>query len=141
VIAEVPQHPHPTFLPAHLASSFALSHRLAWPFVNGAVNHGHPDMLINMTNDAWFGDTTEPWIHLALAQIEAAVTRGHPPVGGTERRVARQRHSGSPFSLWLPRPAATPLPRQPALSLRWRSAIQQGGESLWRESARELAGA
>jgi apolipoprotein N-acyltransferase len=24
-----------------------------------------------MTNDAWFGDTSEPWEHLALAQLRA----------------------------------------------------------------------
>lgn len=40
-------------------------------FVNGAVRRGRPEMLVNLTNDAWFGDTTEPWIHLALAQSRA----------------------------------------------------------------------
>jgi apolipoprotein N-acyltransferase len=25
------------------------------------------DLLVNITNDAWFGDSTEPWIHLALS--------------------------------------------------------------------------
>src|SRR5262249_51707333 len=29
------------------------------------------EMLVNLTNDAWFGDSTEPWIHLALAQSRA----------------------------------------------------------------------
>jgi len=29
------------------------------------------DLLANLTNDAWFGDTTEPWIHLALAKFRA----------------------------------------------------------------------
>ncbi len=29
------------------------------------------DLLVNLTNDAWFGDTTEPWIHLALAKFRA----------------------------------------------------------------------
>jgi apolipoprotein N-acyltransferase len=32
-------------------------------------------MLVNLTNDAWFGDTTEPWIHLALAQMRAVEHR------------------------------------------------------------------
>ena len=44
-------------------------------FVNGAMNHGSPEMIVNVTNDAWFGDTTEPWIHLALAEMRAVEHR------------------------------------------------------------------
>ena len=40
-------------------------------FVNRIVNNGDPDLIANLTNDAWFGDTTEPWIHLALAELRA----------------------------------------------------------------------
>lgn len=40
-------------------------------FVNRIVNEGSPDLLVNMTNDAWFGDSTEPWIHFALAKFRA----------------------------------------------------------------------
>ncbi|WP_437786069.1 apolipoprotein N-acyltransferase [Sorangium sp. So ce1097] len=40
-------------------------------FVNKLVAQGDPDLLVNLTNDAWFGDTTEPWIHLALAKMRA----------------------------------------------------------------------
>ncbi len=40
-------------------------------FTNDAVRHADPDLLINMTNDAWFGDTAEPWEHLALAKLRA----------------------------------------------------------------------
>jgi apolipoprotein N-acyltransferase len=40
-------------------------------FTNDAVRHGNPELLVNITNDAWFGDTTEPWEHLALAQFRA----------------------------------------------------------------------
>lgn len=40
-------------------------------FVNAAVRHARPDLLVNLTNDAWFGDTTEPWEHLALAQLRS----------------------------------------------------------------------
>jgi len=29
------------------------------------------DLITNLTNDAWFGDTTEPWIHLALSKFRA----------------------------------------------------------------------
>lgn len=45
------------------------------PFVNDVVKVGNPDLLVNITNDAWFGDTTEPWEHLALAQIRAVEHR------------------------------------------------------------------
>jgi apolipoprotein N-acyltransferase len=39
-------------------------------FTNKAVR---PDteLLVNITNDAWFGATTEPWEHLALAELRA----------------------------------------------------------------------
>lgn len=39
--------------------------------VRAMVNEGDPHILINLTNDAWFGDTQEPWIHLRLAQFRA----------------------------------------------------------------------
>ncbi|MFO0676447.1 MAG: apolipoprotein N-acyltransferase [Polyangiaceae bacterium] len=40
-------------------------------FTNALARHGHPDLLVNITNDAWFGDTVEPWEHLALATFRA----------------------------------------------------------------------
>jgi apolipoprotein N-acyltransferase len=40
-------------------------------FVNRIVNNGDPDLIANLTNDAWFGDTTEPWIHLAMSTMRA----------------------------------------------------------------------
>jgi apolipoprotein N-acyltransferase len=40
-------------------------------FTNDAVRHANPELLVNMTNDAWFGDTSEPWEHLALSQLRA----------------------------------------------------------------------
>jgi apolipoprotein N-acyltransferase len=54
-------------------------------FVNRIVNNGDPDLLANLTNDAWFGDTTEPWIHLALAELRAVEHR---------RYFARSTNSG-----------------------------------------------
>ena len=44
-------------------------------FTNKAVRHGDPDLLVNMTNDAWFGKSTEPGIHLALAKFRAVEHR------------------------------------------------------------------
>ncbi|MGZ3420943.1 MAG: apolipoprotein N-acyltransferase [Polyangiales bacterium] len=44
-------------------------------FANKAVRHGDPDLLVNVTNDAWFGKSTEPAIHLALAKYRAVEHR------------------------------------------------------------------
>jgi apolipoprotein N-acyltransferase len=38
---------------------------------NRVTRDTNTDLLANLTNDAWFGDTTEPWIHLALAKFRA----------------------------------------------------------------------
>ena len=34
-----------------------------------------PHLLVNVTNDTWFGDTSEPWQHLALAVFRAVEVR------------------------------------------------------------------
>jgi apolipoprotein N-acyltransferase len=39
--------------------------------VNDLVRGSGADLLVNITNDAWYGDTTQPWIHLALATFRA----------------------------------------------------------------------
>jgi apolipoprotein N-acyltransferase len=44
-------------------------------FVRRVVREGAPHLLVNLTNDAWFGDTQEPWIHLALAKLRAIEQR------------------------------------------------------------------
>ncbi|MCB9595763.1 MAG: apolipoprotein N-acyltransferase [Sandaracinaceae bacterium] len=40
-------------------------------FVRSIMNEDDPNLLVNVTNDAWFGDTQEPWVHLALAEMRA----------------------------------------------------------------------
>jgi len=44
-------------------------------FTNKIVRNGDPDLLVNATNDAWFGKSTEPAIHLALAKYRAVEHR------------------------------------------------------------------
>jgi apolipoprotein N-acyltransferase len=44
-------------------------------FVNAMMQADPAHLLVNITNDAWFGDTTEPWIHLALAKFRAVEHR------------------------------------------------------------------
>ena len=40
-------------------------------FTRKMVREAKPHILINLTNDAWFGDTQEPWIHLLLSKYRA----------------------------------------------------------------------
>jgi len=44
-------------------------------FVNKIMRGGEPALLVNLTNDAWFGDTSEPWEHMALAKMRAVEQR------------------------------------------------------------------
>jgi apolipoprotein N-acyltransferase len=40
-------------------------------FVRRVMRDGEPNVLVNLTNDAWFGDTHAPWEHLALAKLRS----------------------------------------------------------------------
>lgn len=44
-------------------------------FVNRLFRNQSASLLVNMTNDAWFGDTLEPAQHLALAKLRAVEQR------------------------------------------------------------------
>jgi apolipoprotein N-acyltransferase len=53
--------------------------------VRDMVRNGDPHLLVNLSNDAWFGNTQGPWIHLRLAQLRAIEHR---------RYVVRATNSG-----------------------------------------------
>jgi len=65
----------PLKLGGHQLSTMICYEDILPSFVNQLVASGKPELLVNMTNDAWFGDTTEPWIHLALAKFRAVEHR------------------------------------------------------------------
>jgi apolipoprotein N-acyltransferase len=93
-------------------------------FVNSMMRHDPAHLLVNITNDAWFGDSTEPWIHLALSKFRAIEQRRYlvrstnsgvsaivDPVGrvvthtGTFRQEAARAaiawlDGGTPYRLW-----------------------------------------
>jgi apolipoprotein N-acyltransferase len=39
--------------------------------VRRMMNEPAPHLLVTLANDAWFGDSQEPWLHLGLAQLRA----------------------------------------------------------------------
>jgi apolipoprotein N-acyltransferase len=51
------------------------------------VRHADPELLINLTNDAWFLDTAEPWEHFALTQMRSVEHRRYL-VRGTNSGVS-----------------------------------------------------
>jgi len=54
-------------------------------FVRRMVGEAQPNLLVMLSNDAWFGDSHEPWIHLAVARMRAIEQR---------RFVVRATNSG-----------------------------------------------
>jgi apolipoprotein N-acyltransferase len=44
-------------------------------FVRRMVEEGQANLLVMLANDAWFGDSHEPWIHLAVARMRAIEQR------------------------------------------------------------------
>lgn len=44
-------------------------------FVNALFRHRDAALLVNLSNDAWFGDTLEPYQHLALSKFRAVEQR------------------------------------------------------------------
>jgi len=43
--------------------------------VRRMVREARPDLIVTLANDAWFGDSQEPWIHLSLARLRAVEHR------------------------------------------------------------------
>ncbi|MCL2778833.1 MAG: apolipoprotein N-acyltransferase [Polyangiaceae bacterium] len=56
---------------AHKVSVLICYEDILPAFTNRMVSHANPELLVNITNDAWFGNTKEPWEHLALAKFRA----------------------------------------------------------------------
>jgi apolipoprotein N-acyltransferase len=59
----------------HEVATFICYEDIIPSFVNRIMSHGSPELLVNLTNDAWFGDTTQPWVHLALSKLRAVEQR------------------------------------------------------------------
>jgi apolipoprotein N-acyltransferase len=44
-------------------------------FVRRMVTRTRPHLLVTLANDAWFGDSQEPWLHFGLARLRAVEHR------------------------------------------------------------------
>jgi apolipoprotein N-acyltransferase len=68
-----------TFPFTHEGKSYRLGPMICYediiPQFGRKVSALHPHLLVNLTNDAWYGDTSEPWEHLALSVYRAVEAR------------------------------------------------------------------
>lgn len=62
-----------TLGPARIGVSICYEDLLA-PFHREMFKQ-NPNLMVNLTNDAWFGKTREPWLHLQLAELRSVETR------------------------------------------------------------------
>src|SRR5262249_13691824 len=44
-------------------------------FVRRMMREGNPHLIVTLANDAWFGDSQGPWLHLAMARLRAVEHR------------------------------------------------------------------
>ena len=74
-------------------------------FVRG-VGQLHPNLLVNLTSDSWFGAQTEPWEHLALAvfagvelrvSMVRAVNSGVSALIDPNGRVVQKTYANDPY--------------------------------------------
>jgi apolipoprotein N-acyltransferase len=74
-------------------------------FLRG-VGQKHPDLLVNLTSDSWFGADTEPWEHLALAVFASvelrvamvrAVNSGVSTLIDPNGRVTQKTYANDPY--------------------------------------------
>jgi apolipoprotein N-acyltransferase len=80
-------------------------------FIRG-VGRLHPDLLVNLTSDSWFGAETEPWEHLALSvfatvelrvSLVRAVNSGISALIDPNGRLLAKTYADDPYR--DPRPA------------------------------------
>ena len=86
------------------------------------VGAQHPNLLVNLTNDTWFGEKAEPWQHLALAVFASveqrlsmvrAVNSGVSAFIAPDGRVIEKTYAVDPH--FHPHPATSSLVTLPLL--------------------------
>lgn len=98
----------------------------------GRVGQQHPHLLVNLTNDTWFGDGGEPWQHLALAvlaSVEQRVTLVRAVNSGVSAFVSPTGH------LLYYIPAVDPAVHSyPAMSALASVPVLSGGRTVFARS-------
>jgi len=70
------------------------------------VGQLHPNLLVNLTSDSWFGAETEPWEHLALAvfgsvelrvSMVRAVNSGVSALIDPNGRLVQKTYANDPY--------------------------------------------
>ena len=118
----------PTVLPLRTAdgSSWRLGAAICYEDIIPGLLRGlgalHPYLLLNLTNDSWYGARAEPWQHLALAVFGSveqrtgmvrAVNSGISAFIDANGRVVQKTEAIDPY--FDPRPAETTLATLPLL--------------------------
>lgn len=76
------------------------------PGFGRAIAGTHPDLMINITDDSWYGDTSEPWEHLALSvyrsvelrtELVRAVNTGVSAYVDATGKIYAQTYSNDPL--------------------------------------------
>ncbi|WP_312127452.1 apolipoprotein N-acyltransferase [Brevundimonas sp.] len=142
--------PAPLSLPSLPAVQPLICYESLFPGFTAARADTRPDWIANVSNDAWFGQTTGPLQHLNLASYRAIET-GLPMARATPtgvsamidplgRIVSESRIEGGEAGfrdVWLPRPVkVTPYGRWGDTLLLAMLVLLIGGHVLWARGMR-----
>lgn len=92
------------------------------PSVSRRVAKANPNLLVNLTNDAWFGVTAEPELHLLEAVARSIEAR---------RDLVRAVNTGVTVHLDATGREVSRAPREVATFLLVRPALLEGGPTLY----------
>lgn len=65
------EHVEPLLFEGHRITTLICYEDIVSSFVRRAVHEARPELLVNITNDSWFGNTHEPYVHMTLARFRA----------------------------------------------------------------------
>ena len=100
------------------------------PNVSRRVMAVNPNLLVNVTNDAWFGDSSEPELHL-LESIPRAIEERRDLVRAVNTGVTAHVDALGRLVSRAPREVATVLMTRPALLEGGPTTYVRLGDAIW----------